>query len=163
MLFALSGMIWGQANSCDVNSDGQVNVIDVQLIINMEINVPGFTCAANVGGILGCSDAARQTVIKAALGNGCHFIYLSWTASTSTGVVGYNIYRGPSSGGESDSPLNVGGPVKGTSFVDLTAVGSTKYYYYVKATDGITLSPASTETCAIAATDGVSPPACVIP
>ena len=157
MLFALSGILWAQTNSCDVNNDGTVNVVDVQLITNMEVYPSAFSCTANVGGVLGCTDFARQAVIRAAVGSGCHFIYLTWTASTSTGVVGYNIYRGTSSGGESGVPVNTNRPVAGTSFADLTAVGGTKYFYYLKATDGINLSPPSTEVCVITATDGVNP------
>ena len=149
LMAALSGPA-SSASSCDVNGDGSMNVVDVQLITNMEINPSGFNCTANVGGVLGCSDSARQIVIKAVLGNGCHFTYLTWTASTSAGVVGYNIYRGTSAGGESSSPLNTGGPVAGTSFADVTTVSGTTYYYYIKATDGTNLSPPSTEMSATA-------------
>ena len=150
LLLAVAGMMWAQANSCDVNSDGAVNVVDVQLITNMAISASGFTCTANVGGILGCSLLARQAVIKAALGKGCHFVYLSWSASSSSGIIGYNVYRGTSPGGESAAPLNTDGPVTGTEFVDVTAVRGTTYYYFVKATDGTFESPPSPEKFATA-------------
>lgn len=146
-------IIWPQtaSTSCDVNSDGAVNVVDVQLITNMEISATGFTtCTVNVGGVLGCTDSARQVVIKAALGQGCHFISLNWTASTSTGVTGYNIYRGTSPGGESSTPVNTGGPVSGTSFTDTTTVSGTTYYYTIKATNGSLESAPSSEASASA-------------
>lgn len=146
----LSGMTWAQTNSCDLNNDGSVNVVDVQLAVNQEIGASGFSCTANVGGVLGCGDSARQVVIKSALGQGCHFVYLTWTASSSTGVVGYNIYRGTASGAESTTPVNTGGPVTGTSFADTTAVPGTTYYYVVKATNGSSESNASTESSAVA-------------
>lgn len=150
VLVALSSMTWAQSNTCDVNADGVINVVDVQLITNMQINAPGFTCSVNVGGLLGCTDDARQTVIKAALGSGCHFVYLTWTASSSAGVVGYNIYRGTSPGGESATPINTGGPVAGTAYTDVTAGSGITYFYFLRATDGTNLSPASTEVSATA-------------
>ena len=139
-----------QTIGCDLNGDGTVNVVDVQLITNMEIGASGFTCSANIGGVLGCSDTARQVVIKAALGQGCHFITLNWVASPSSGVIGYNVYRGISPGGESSTPLNTGGVVTGTSFVDLSTVSGTTYYYTIKATNGSVESPPSTEASATA-------------
>src|SRR5581483_7154125 len=150
IVWAIPVLMWGQSSTCDINGDGTVNVVDVQVIKNMEINASGFTCTANVGGVLGCTDTARQTVVKAALGSGCHFVYLTWTASTSAGVVGYNIYRGTSPGGESGSPLNTGGPVIGTGFADTTTVSGTTYYYYITATDGTIQSAPSSEVSATA-------------
>ena len=142
---------WSQTATCDVNNDGSVNVVDVQLITNMEIGASGFTtCTANVGGVLGCTDSARLVVIKAALGQGCHFISLSWAASPSTGVTGYNIYRGTSPGAESSTPLNTGGPVSGTTFTDTKTTSGTTYYYVIKATNGSVESAPSTEVSAAA-------------
>ena len=140
----------GITTSCDVNGDGIVNAVDVQLMTNMEIRAPGFACTANVGGILGCTDAARRVVIKAALVSGCHFITLNWAPSRSAGVVGYNIYRGTSPGNESPVPLNTGGPVNDTTFTDVGTTAGTAYYYVIKATDGTNLSPPSQEVYALA-------------
>ncbi|HLK47147.1 MAG TPA: hypothetical protein VKT49_03370 [Bryobacteraceae bacterium] len=133
----------GTSNTCDLNGDGVVNAIDVQLLVNMELGAT--SCSANVGDVLGCSDAARQVIIKSALGQGCHFNYLNWTASPSPGVIGYNIYRGTSPGGESAAPLNTGGPVNGLSFADVNTVSGTTYYYTITATDGMNESAASEE------------------
>lgn len=144
----LAGTSWAQTATCDLNSDGAVNAIDVQLAINMELG--SATCTANVGGVLGCTDNARQVIIKAALGQGCHFITLNWAASASSGVTGYNIYRGTSPGGESSTPLNTGGAVTGTSFTDVGTVSGTTYYYVIKATNGSIESPPSTEASATA-------------
>ena len=136
--------------SCDVNGDGATNVLDVQVITDMELGLSGYACTANVGGVLGCTDDARRVVIKAALGQGCHFISLAWGASTSSGVVGYNIYRGTSPGGESSTPINTGGPVVGLTYTDTNTVSGTKYYYYVKASNGTAESGASMEASATA-------------
>ena len=137
-------------SSCDINGDGSTNVVDVQLITNMEIGVPGFSCNANIGGVLGCTDSARKTVIKAALGNGCHFVYLTWSPSSSSGVTGYNIYRGTSPGGEALTPINAGGLVTAQSYTDVNTVSGTTYYYYIKASDGSAEGPASAEASATA-------------
>jgi fibronectin type 3 domain-containing protein len=70
---------------------------------------------------------------------------LSWTASTSTGVTGYYVYRGTTSGAESSTPLN-STPVSGTAFTDESVTAGTTYYYVVKAvSSGDTESAASTE------------------
>lgn len=55
-----------------------------------------------------------------------HVVDLSWEASTSSGVTGYNVYRGTTSGGPY-SKLN-SSPVSGTSYSD-SSVSSATYYY----------------------------------
>jgi fibronectin type 3 domain-containing protein len=55
-------------------------------------------------------------------------VSLTWTASTSSNVTGYNVYRGPTSGGPYTSLT--GSPVSSTSYTD-TAVQSGQTYYYV--------------------------------
>ena len=83
--------------ACDLNQDGVVNIVDVQLITNMMLGTAA--CSANVVGSGVCNDSARSVVISAALGLGCHSVSLSWTASTSAGVAGYNVKRSTTSGG----------------------------------------------------------------
>jgi fibronectin type 3 domain-containing protein len=65
-------------------------------------------------------------------GTGCHDIILTWAASTSTGVVGYNVYRGTASGGESTTPLN-STPINGTTYADENVTAGTEYYYVITA------------------------------
>ena len=71
-------------------------------------------------------------------GSGIHNVNLSWTASTTSGVVGYNVYRGTTSGGESSTPLN-SSPVSGTTFMDESVTAGSTYYYVVTAvgSDGV--------------------------
>jgi hypothetical protein len=76
------------------------------------------------------SSGSPQTVSLS--GAGTHDVILSWTASTTTGVVGYNVYRGSTSGGESATPLN-SSPVNGTTYTDVTAQAGQTYYYVVTA------------------------------
>ena len=72
-------------------------------------------------------------------------INLSWTASSGP-VIGYNVYRGTSPGGENYSaPLNGGTPDTATTYGDTTAAAGTTYYYSVEAVNVSGSSAASTE------------------
>lgn len=126
---ALTGLTF--AANCDLNSDGFVNVVDVQLITNQELGTA--TCAANIAGLNVCTDAVRTVVINAALGGQCHSVSLSWTASTSSNVAGYNIYRSASSSGPF-TKLNTS-VVTATSFIDTTALAGQTYYYEASTVD----------------------------
>ena len=82
-------------------------------------------------------------------GTGGHDVILSWTASTTSGIIGYNIYRGTTSGGESPTPLN-STPTNGTTFADENVTCGAMYYYVVTAVGpgGETVSAASNEASA---------------
>jgi titin len=71
-------------------------------------------------------------------------VILSWAASTSSGVVGYNVFRGTTSGGESTTPLN-STPINGTSYVDVNVTAGTAYYYVVTSvgSDGMQSAPSN--------------------
>ncbi len=78
-----------------------------------------------------------------------HYVSLTWTASTSSGVVGYYVYRGTSSGGESGTPIN-SSPVNAANYTDNSVTAGTEYFYTVTAvaSDGTTQSVASDEASA---------------
>ncbi|HXW14776.1 MAG TPA: fibronectin type III domain-containing protein, partial [Terriglobia bacterium] len=80
-------------------------------------------------------------------GSGTHDVMLSWTASTTPGVMGYNVYRGTTSGGESSTPLN-STPISTSTYTDESVTAGTTYYYYVTAiaANGTTQSADSNET-----------------
>ncbi len=65
-------------------------------------------------------------------GAGRHNVILSWTASETSGTVGYNVYRGTTSGGESSTPLNALS-INGTAYVDEGVASGATYYYVVTA------------------------------
>lgn len=125
-----------QTNPCDLNQDGTVNVADVQLAINMSLGQT--VCSANIYGTGVCNVVVVQRVTNAALGGACvtgttvpHSVSLSWTASGSANVVGYNIYRGTTSGGPYTKLT--ASPVAGLAYTD-TSVQAGQTYYYVATT-----------------------------
>ena len=61
-----------------------------------------------------------------------HSVALSWTASTSSNIVGYNVYRSTTSGGPYTS---IQSSVLGTSYTDATVSSGTTYYYVTAAVD----------------------------
>ena len=136
-LLALDSSAWAQAaNACDLNQDGSVNIVDVQLSVDM---IMGLTpCTANIYGSGVCNIIVAQRVVNAVLGGGCvtgtHSVALSWTASTSSNVVGYNVYRGVSLGGPYTKLT--ASPVAGTSYTDGAVQSGQAYYYVATAVNG---------------------------
>jgi len=82
-------------------------------------------------------------------GTGTHDVILTWTANTSSGIEGYNVFRGTTSGGESKTPLN-SSPISGTTYTDVNVQPGQKYYYVVTAvsSNGTTQSADSSEASA---------------
>jgi hypothetical protein len=120
---------------CDLNVDGVVNVVDVQLATNMDLKL--MSCPSDLDGGV-CGSALVQQIVSAALGQGCsaainHSVSLTWTASTSAGIAGYNVYRGTTSGGPY-TILNTG-LVSTTSYADSGVSAGQTYYYVTKAQD----------------------------
>ena len=84
------------------------------------------------------SDADQSSSLQSLDGTGSpaptHSVDLSWDSSQSSGVVGYNVYRGDTTGGPY-SRINV--PVEAsTSYTDAAVSGGSTYYYVVTAVDG---------------------------
>ena len=67
-----------------------------------------------------------------------HQVTLTWTASTTVGVSGYNVYRGINPpGNEGATPINAA-PVTGTTYVDTAVTAGEKVDYVVTAIlDGV--------------------------
>ena len=93
------------------------------------------------------SSGSPQTVSLS--GAGTHDVILSWTASTTPGVVGYDVYRGTTSGGPYPTELN-STPVNGTTYTDATVQAGQTYYYVVTAvaSDDVTQSADSNQVSA---------------
>jgi fibronectin type 3 domain-containing protein len=62
-----------------------------------------------------------------------HTVTLSWTASTSTNVVGYYVYRGTVAGGPFTKVTS--SPVPGTSYTDNAVQSGLTYFYVATAVD----------------------------
>lgn len=134
-----AGSVGGGTAPCDLNKDGTVNVVDVQLAIDMDLGL--IACALNIEGAGVCNIAVIQRVINSALGLPCvtgpgvaaHSVSLSWIASTSSNVTGYNVYRGIAPGGpyaKVNSAL-----IAGTSYTDNSVLPGQTYYYVATAVD----------------------------
>jgi hypothetical protein len=141
---------WAQISPCDLNGDGVVDINDVNLANNMSAGAT--TCTANIMGAGVCNIVVVQRIINAALGQACvtgtgHSSTLTWVASTSANVAGYNVYRGTTSGGPY-TLLNAT-PTSAVTYGDTTVQAGQTYYYVVKAvgSDG-SLSAASNEASA---------------
>jgi hypothetical protein len=134
-----AGSVGGGMSPCDLNKDGTVNVLDVQLAIDMEIGLAA--CVLDIEGAGVCDIAVLQRVIKSALGSQCvtgpgitaHSVSLSWIASASTDVAGYNVYRGIKQGGPY-TKLN-SALVAGTIYTDNSVHPGQTYYYVATAVD----------------------------
>ena len=83
-------------------------------------------------------------------GTGTHDVILTWTEdSPAVTILGYNIYRGTTPGGESSTPLNTS-PVPGATFTDVNVQAGQTYYYVLTAVsaEGNTQSADSKEVSA---------------
>jgi fibronectin type 3 domain-containing protein len=77
------------------------------------------------------SNATDPSITVSLLGTGVvHSATLSWTPSVTTGVTGYNVYRGTVLGTYMQiNPTTV----SGDSYADTQVIGGTTYYYVVTA------------------------------
>jgi hypothetical protein len=142
-LLVVAGQVAWPQSACDLNLDGSVNIVDVQLGVNMTLGLA--PCTANINGAGVCNVVTVQRVINAGLGGTCqtdsaHSVSLSWTASVSSNVSGYNLYRGTTAGGpftKVNSTL-----IAATSYQDTTVQAGQAYYYVATAVDGSAIESA---------------------
>jgi hypothetical protein len=126
---------------------------------NLSINAPGtgYTLQASIGTITAISNPFNITAPPApptnVTGSNNQFSgapVINWTASASSGVVGYNVYRATTPSGPF---ILVGSMITTTNFTDPNAPGAcggTTYYYYVTAVGaGNAESTPSNETTGI--------------
>ena len=77
---------------------------------------------------------ADESVTGGATGAGQHSVTLSWAASSSSGVVGYNVYRSSVSGGPYARITS--GPDASLSYTDSAVTAGQSYFYVVTAVEG---------------------------
>jgi hypothetical protein len=101
-----------------------------------------YTPAAAVGlagSVTFTSNASNASLSLTLTGTGVqpppvvHSVVLTWGASVSPGVVGYDVYRGTVSGGP--YTLVTSTPVSGTSYTDASGQAGQTYYYVVTSVD----------------------------
>lgn len=124
------------ANACDLNQDGSVDIVDVQLAVNMALG--SAPCTSTVLGAGVCNVVVVQRVTNAVLSGTCltgtsHSATLNWTASTSSNVTGYNVDRGLTWGG----PYTKVNPslIAGATYADNNVQAGRTYYYVSTAVD----------------------------
>ena len=133
VLLWVSAYAWGQ-NSCDLNGDGAVNTTDINLAVSMTLGQS--PCTANVAGPNVCTAVTVQRVVNASVAGGSclsHWVSLTWTASVSANIAGYNVYRSTSPSGpftKVNTQL-----VTGLNYVDLSVNAGQTYYYTATAVD----------------------------
>ena len=132
LFFPLSA--WAQFSPCDLNKDGLVNAADVTLAVSMALGTA--SCTASITGTGGCNVLMVQRVADATLSGGtCHPTILNWTASTSSNLQGYNVYRSTTSGGTYTKINTTLIPYTKTTFTDGTCQAGQTYYYVATAVD----------------------------
>jgi chitodextrinase len=140
LVFALtwSGTAYAQSTACDLDNSGTTNVVDVTRAVNMALGTA--PCTANVEGPQVCTVVTVQRIVNAALGQPCvtynqstHSVTLNWSASSSSGVTGYNVYRRVGTTG-SYTKINTA-VVTALTFSDSSIALSTTYQYAVSAVD----------------------------
>jgi Putative Ig domain len=83
--------------------------------------------------VTGCGGATSQKAYKVVVqATANHVVDLSWTASTSSGIAGYNMYRSPD--GTSWNKINVS-LIASTLYSDSTVANGSTYYYAATAVD----------------------------
>jgi hypothetical protein len=91
------------------------------------------TAGSVSGSVTITSNAADSPTVETLSGTGtnAHYVSLSWAASTSTNISGYNVYRSSTSGGPY-TKVN-GSLITSTSYTDTTVQAGQTYYYVATA------------------------------
>lgn len=105
--------------------------------VSFTVNFAPTAAGAVSGSVTVTSNTPNSPTLIALSGTGTaavvHSVTLTWVASTSSTVVGYNVYRGSVSGGPY-TMLN-STTSSGLSYTDMTVSSSQTYYYIVTAVD----------------------------
>jgi len=137
--FLFSASVWAQSSACDLVAPfGTVDGADVQAAINMALGVTTCPSTINIAGTGLCNIVVVTRVTRAALGGPCvtpttHGVSLSWVASTSANVAGYNVYRATTSGGPY-TKVNTS-LVTVLSYADNAVQAGQAYFYVVTTVD----------------------------
>ena len=123
------------------NSSGQY-VITFTSVVNQSL-VSGIEITSGAS----CTPPSAPSGLSASAVSASQ-INLSWTASTSSCAVTYNIFRSTTSGFTPSSSNQIASGVSGTSFSDNGLAASTTYFYLVEGTNSGGTSGASNQASA---------------
>ena len=133
----ISGITVGGPGYTLSGASTPVTLVPSQIMTFNVVFTPTGTGSAS-GSVMVASNATGSPATITLSGTGVtqvtHTVGLSWTASTTSGVVGYNVYRSTTSG-TGYAKIN-GSPVTPVDYTDNTVANSTTYYYVTTAVDG---------------------------
>jgi len=118
------------SNPTDFTENNTCSTVDAgascKIVISFTPSASG-SCSASLS-IADNASASPQTV--ALSGTGTHDVIVAWSASKTSDIEGYYVYRGTTSGGESSTPLN-STPAAATAYDDDAVQAGQTYYYKV--------------------------------
>ena len=150
MALSITSIAFTGANATDFN---QVNTCGASLAAGGSCTIAIVFTPSAIGtrtaSVTIADDASGSPQAASLSGTGTHDVILSWTDSPNPGIIGYNVYRGTTSGGQSPTPLN-STPINGTTYTDGVVTAGATYYYVVTtvASNNGTESAASNEASA---------------
>jgi Abnormal spindle-like microcephaly-assoc'd, ASPM-SPD-2-Hydin len=104
--------------------------------VNFTVNFTPQTSSQASATASFASDASNSPIVQSLTGTGItapqHQVDLSWTASTSQDIAGYNVYRGTKAGGPYTTKLNSSLDPNAT-YTDNTVTSGQTYYYVTTA------------------------------
>ena len=124
-------------SGADFNVSGLSNglILGPRQTATLNVTFAPAATGSVTGSVSITSDAANSPASVGLSGMGVqpvtHSATLSWIASSTPGVTGYNVYRATTSGGYT-TPSNPT-PISGTQFTDSTVQPGQTYYYVVNA------------------------------
>ncbi len=137
MSYSISAISVGGTNSADFAITGTGNCSTSTVLAPLQscplqvTYTPSGTSTESA--YIQITDNATGSPRKLTLGGSgitsAHFMALTWTASASPSVVGYNVYRGSQSGGP--FTLLTPTPISGTSYNDSAVTHLATYFYVV--------------------------------
>jgi hypothetical protein len=143
---SISGLSVGGANSGDFAeiADACGSSLEASSTCTIGVTFTPSSAGQRTAALSVTDNASGSPQTTSFTGTGTPDVILSWGASPTAGVVGYNVYRGTSPGGESSTPLNPT-PIGGTSYVDENVTAGTTYYYVLTSvgTNGVQSAPSN--------------------
>ena len=149
-----SVQITGMSNAAFSQTNNCGSSLSASASCSFSITFLPLSIGANFSNLVVIDNAAGSPQTVPLTGTGINNVQLTWTASVSSGVSGYNIYRGTTSGSESATPLAF---TSNTFYFDIAVARGVVYYYYIE-TVGSELSSPSSEVHAMLPRRRVSTP-----